>query len=214
MSDGVEAPLLLSGISSTEQIVEIYDGNAFIGNAPVVAGRWQFPVPRLSIGQHSFTAKIGTITSNSWRITVVEPPFVDFTDFENGSWNGWVAGPAGRDLRLETGAEGKYLFNPTQGDGQSGVVLRKSLSGLKPGASYRFEIRCRQIVNPITQTARLALEVAGVQIAGVYEPLATWQALGGTVVANSSVLEFAIKSHQQSGYGNDYYIDNIQIAAL
>jgi hypothetical protein len=70
--------------------VSIYDGDTFVGNAPVVDGRWQYTVPSLAPGGHDFNARVGPLTSDRWSVTRLSQ-FPDVTDFEDGNLNGWYS---------------------------------------------------------------------------------------------------------------------------
>jgi hypothetical protein len=130
--------------------VSIYDGDKFVGNAPVVDGRWQYTVPILALGGHDFNARVGPLTSDRWSVTRV-PQFEDFTDFEGGNLNGWRAylphnwsfeahedtqqGSVGKLTRLQNGGwpplmkdfegtpVGRYMFQASLKGSHAGMTV-------------------------------------------------------------------------------------------
>jgi hypothetical protein len=142
--------------------------------------------------------------------------FEDFTDFNDSARNGWADGAATdpRDWTIVNGPNGsKVLYNHTFSNNSAGVVLQKSVSGLKSGRTYRFEmdaIRSGQGTYP----PRLSLATSQGAVSGELTLSSHWTTLAGTFVANASTVECQLISHEMSGAGNDYYVDNIRISAV
>lgn len=66
-----------------ETNVNIYDGEQLLGTADVSAdGRWSFKVEGVAVRDHVFKAETlnGSAMSNSWAITVVQPPLYEGFD--------------------------------------------------------------------------------------------------------------------------------------
>lgn len=67
----------------TESSVSIYDGEQLLGTADVSAdGRWSFTVEGVAVRDHVFKAGTlnGSAVSNSWAVTVVQPPLYEGFD--------------------------------------------------------------------------------------------------------------------------------------
>jgi hypothetical protein len=83
----VETAVILSGVASKGQIIEIFDRSAPKGPADVdeITGVWSFEDSDLILGSHSFTAKApygNEQTSEAWEFTIKRSPIID--DFGSG----------------------------------------------------------------------------------------------------------------------------------
>jgi hypothetical protein len=149
--------------------VSIYDGDTFVGNAPVVDGRWQYTVPSLSLGGHDFNARVGPLTSNRWSVTRVS--YADFTDFEGGNLNGWVTthwwegevhqdpdqGSVGKFKRilgavtdephvvkpLKLPAKGRYMFQASLKGSHAGMTVAVGWMGEEFPGSFQLTTEWR-----------------------------------------------------------------------
>lgn len=50
--------------------VDVYDGDRYLGIAPVINGRWSYSIGGLEVGNHQLNARSGTIRSNFWGVAV------------------------------------------------------------------------------------------------------------------------------------------------
>lgn len=66
--------------------------------------------------------------------------FEDYSDFENGNWNGWTPGEGSE---LDFSADGHGLELPRQTNPVSQVLLEKEFSNLQPGKTYALRLRLR-----------------------------------------------------------------------
>jgi hypothetical protein len=142
--------------------------------------------------------------------------FQDFTDFNDGTRNGWTDGPAAdpRDWTIVNGPSGsKVLFNHTFTNNSAGVVLKKNVTGLKAGRAYKFALQGMRRSGG-TYAPRLSLATSQGAVAGAVTLSGSWVTLTGTFIAQAAALECQLVSHEANGLGNDYYIDNIRISAV
>lgn len=59
--------------TSSSNTVEVYDNGNWMGSAIIEGNQWSLQVSALGYGAHTLTAKSGTLTSNTWQLTVNEP---------------------------------------------------------------------------------------------------------------------------------------------
>ncbi|MFK3773851.1 hypothetical protein [Pseudomonas sp. NPDC089406] len=85
--------------------------------------------------------------------------FNDFTDFENGQWNGWVP-EADRKLSIVSTPRGYHLELPRQAVVGPQKLVSKTMSGLRPGKRYlaRLQVRERDDVGSGTQQIGFAID--------------------------------------------------------
>ncbi|WP_369988381.1 hypothetical protein [Pseudomonas xanthosomatis] len=85
--------------------------------------------------------------------------FNDFTDFENGQWNGWVP-EADRKLSIVSTPSGYHLELPRQAVVGPQKLVSKTMSGLRPGKRYlaRLHVRERDDVGSGTQHIGFAID--------------------------------------------------------
>ncbi|MBK5375395.1 hypothetical protein JFT81_12220 [Pseudomonas sp. TH43] len=146
-----------------------------------------------------------------------EPPLEhDLTNFDQYDWNGWRRGPATRPNDWTIVFEqGNYRAqNYTYSDNSAGVVLQKQFANLKPGGRYSLTINCFRFRGDYAAPS-LSLSAGGVAITG---PITlrnlVWTNLSGNFVASASEMTLAIVSHVDSGVGNDYQVDNLELQLL
>lgn len=85
--------------------------------------------------------------------------FNDFTDFENGQWNGWEP-EAQRQLHIVSAPSGYHLELPRQAVVGPQKLVSKTMSGLRPGKRYlaRLQVRERDAVGSGTQHIGFAID--------------------------------------------------------
>ncbi|MDH0747896.1 hypothetical protein N5D61_16290 [Pseudomonas sp. GD03842] len=60
--------------------IEVYDGSRSLGFATVSGNTWTLDLPQLPLGEHVFTARSGTLTSNNWKINMTaKDPVLNLT---------------------------------------------------------------------------------------------------------------------------------------
>jgi hypothetical protein len=198
--------------------VGIFDGAASKGRATADAttGKWEKLISGLSDAKHSIKAKAlyGTQPESAVRSFTVRKVPTDFTDFANGKWNGWGAGPGvdPRDLELICASGICRLQNRTHTDQSSGVIIKKALNGLLQGGRYRFTIKARRQKGLYARPV-LSIRASGATIAGPTEliDISVWQTLSGIFTADGTSVTFDVYSHVATGNGNDYEIDSLEI---
>ncbi len=143
------------------------------------------------------------------------PPFSDITTFEGDNWNGWQAGPAGKGLYLVDAGDGKRAVEFITGgkaNDHAGLVLTKTLDGLKAGCEYTFSLRAVRIIGK-SAAPKISLLVDASEVVTPLElsKADEWVTLSGTFIAKSNKVELAVESHVATGMGNDYRITDIKI---
>lgn len=148
--------------------------------------------------------------------SVVLALYRELTDFDDGTFNGWTAGPAAPTdttyFKIVTSGTERFLYNGTPGGTVAGIILFKEFSRLKAGAHYVFSLQFKS-TNTFTNTD-LYLNVvgAGGRIAEPIPITQNWQTLAGSFVAPSEAVVLQIGNDSAAGTGNDYYIDNIEVS--
>lgn len=142
--------------------------------------------------------------------------FVDKTMFTDGTWNGWVAGPAGHDIELANYAKMKtkgLSFKTAPGKNHAGTLLQKTLQGLNPGSDYIFLIRAKRVIGRYAPP-RLSLSVDGHDISGITELInkEEWVTIQGTFRARAGSAVLEVISHENASDGNDFHIGRLVIA--
>ncbi|WP_433885362.1 hypothetical protein [Pseudomonas vranovensis] len=157
----------------------------------------------------------GAVVCPSLTVTV-QSLFDDLTDFQNGTWNGWVWGGAGVPNDLSIGKEGAglMLINTTSTSNSAGVFLKKVFNGLEVRRRYLFSIDVRQFNNasPAPQISVVAGSVPIIEpnnISGM-----VWRKLSGSFTATSTSMEVALYNHLATGIGNDLAMDNLRLSSL
>jgi hypothetical protein len=190
--------------------VSIYDGDTFVGNAPVVDGRWQYTVPSLALGGHDFNARVGPLMSDRWSVARV-PPFEDFTDFEGGNLNGWTSGHTGWwtwgvHPDPSQGSVGKVT--PT---GNSGAGPNHSLYKVFPGVAagrYMFQASLK------STHAAMTVDVGWVstELSGNFQLTTGWRtySVEALLVYESQISFFYLSIKG----GGSLFIDNISITRI
>lgn len=209
----------MSGATQIADSIILYDKGVLIGIAPVIDGTWSLTLPALDTGGHVFTASADQVQSNAWALWVADLPYYEYTHFNDSSWDGWQPGPVGGRVvivRPPFSASGNLaLFNNTFDNSSAGVVIRKTLYGLRVGRRYRFELLAGQIVTRDYVKARLSLSTSAGNVTDVFiPPHNMFGSYGGEFVANATSVELMVVSHEASGIGNDYYLDDIRITGL
>jgi hypothetical protein len=142
----------------------------------------------------------------------------DLTDFENNTFNGWLPNPAAvdpRDLIIREAEGNRYLANATYTNNSAGIVISKAFTNMRTDATYRFSMRVQTVERgPGFALPILSLNTNQGPVTTARTPATTWETFSGTMTPTSRTVEFQIKSHQASGIGNDYRMDDITIERL
>ncbi len=136
----------------------------------------------------------------------------DITDFEDEKWGGWERGPGldPRDWEIRFDPSGKHLFNNTFTDQSDGIVLQKTIANLKVGQRYEFSIMAIRI-GVGRATPSLSLRTSYGALTEPTELTTTWTRLAGTFTPTAPAVVLMINSHEASGVGNDYAVDDLTI---
>ena len=159
------------------------------------------------------------VQSESLQIAIGQQMLVrEITDFNDRTLNGWVAGPAAGDrdlsIRLARGSQNDYvLFNNTFTNASTGVLLKKSFSNLRRGASYRFRISAQRVIGDFAPPILHLSTSQGEASAPFTLNSLSWVFFSLDFIAQSTSIELLINSDQATGTGNDYEIDNIVVEA-
>ncbi|WP_347905718.1 hypothetical protein [Pseudomonas purpurea] len=142
------------------------------------------------------------------------PAVLDYlTDFNDRSDNGWIRGRAGKDLFLG----GYTAMHLTQGiNGFSGVIYQRTLF-LEIGAEYQFSMIARNYffgAQDIMPKFRLSVESDLNTKTFTLPRNLEWHTITGTFTASKHSNLFRVYSDEDSGAGNDYYLDDIHVKQL
>jgi hypothetical protein len=141
---------------------------------------------------------------------------LDLTTFDNGNWNDWVRGEATdpSDWSILVEDDNWFAQNFTYKNNSAGPVLQKLFLNLQANSTYSFTINYRRRNDKFTIPS-ISLSANGELIAGpVTVNNLTWQSLSGTFIASTPDTTLTLDSHIESGYGNDYHIDNIEVKII
>jgi hypothetical protein len=141
---------------------------------------------------------------------------LDLTTFDNGNWNDWARGEATdpSDWTINVVNGNWFARNYTYSNNSAGTVLQKQFLNLQANSSYSFTINYRRIDSRFLSPS-ISLSANGVQIAGpVTADNLTWESLSGTFVASTPDTTLTLVSHLETGQGNDYEIDNIEVKII
>ncbi|MGG4658430.1 carbohydrate binding domain-containing protein [Pseudomonas vlassakiae] len=91
-------------------------------------------------------------------------PYVDFSPFGEGDFNGWNKQSNGWELITDREDDGNYFVRFPEGwEGNVlGPLLDKTVTGFKPGSSYRFSVDFRTIPGDDLFRTDVTLDVIGV----------------------------------------------------
>lgn len=137
----------------------------------------------------------------------------DYTDFRDGTLNGWARGSAGLETVIRVSSPYVVLFNNTASGTNiyRGNVLTKTLPTIS-GAAYKFSILARQI-NTGTTRPSLSLSI-GESSSIQYTLSGNWQAITHHASATSGSTLFVVFSNAASWDGNDYEFTNLLIERI
>jgi hypothetical protein len=141
-STTVETSVTLSGLASKGLEVEIFDGTATKGKAPVdpATGIWSRTVTGLTPVGHSFTAKAlygSGVSSAEWPITVVAM-YDRISTFTNYDWDGWHVAPPKHKIRIAKVGD-EYLVESDEDASYKIIILEKDISS-SPNATYEISV--------------------------------------------------------------------------
>lgn len=146
-----------------------------------------------------------------------EPPFEEFSDFENG-WGGWEVTPGTdpRDLKIVQDSAGIwYVLNYTYTNKSNGIVLSKGYSPLEVGRKYEFSGDFMRI-GSVHSVPRLSVTVNGEPLIPPTDISNTtqWRSLKGEFTAKATFGVVEIVSHVASGAGNDYGMKGFKLKVV
>ncbi|WP_455823918.1 hypothetical protein [Pseudomonas graminis] len=173
------------------------------------AGRLVSLVYEVTMGAQTVLSEVSQLTFLPYQTPAV-PLVRDVTRFDDYSFNGWVIpnNVDARDFRfiLHEGAVG--LYNNTFTNASDGIILKKTFTNLKVGATYSFSMQCQRWIatndvpwlflstnqGPVTPPTAITIVARN------------FQTLIGYFTALTSTVECRINNAQRSGVGNDFRI--------
>jgi hypothetical protein len=219
-SSTLETAVILSGIASKGQKVEVFDDAIPIGQptADLTTGIWTLPFSGLRVATHTFkaVALYGSGGSSEDRILTVRVRLSDFTNFSNSQRNGWLNGPAiidQRDFRYIYFLGRYALFNETFTNNSAGIILRKTYSNLIVGQQYQFSFLAG-IWDWDKQPILSFKSNYGLLVNRFTPPKNNYGAYSARFTAQSTTMTFEFESHVASGSGNDYFLTDLLMREL
>ena len=150
-------------------------------------------------------------------------PYRDLTDFNDQTFGRWIIGSGAPDSRdvtiqpLDPGSDGKpgyCLRNYTYSESSVGPILQRVFDDLDEGETYRFSVKVRRY-SVQYKTPKLSLRKDSVEKTAVLELVSlNWQTLSFTFVAGSAPVLLDLCSHEASGMGNDWYMDDFPVESV
>ncbi|WP_065258671.1 Ig-like domain-containing protein [Pseudomonas bananamidigenes] len=213
----------LRGTTAPNQALQILLNGTVRQNITAdVSGDWSYGISGLAVFFHTFIARplpAGAPDSAPWRVNIVSEWKDDYTDFQNGSYNGWLLHNAARSGYIRVHAGVRAFFNFTdQGpiSGFAGTVMYKDFDC--PPGTYTFRMQACHVAdspapgipNPILQ---LQCGIAGGDgaVREVPKNGIWYDFLLSINVPARRIVRFYIQNHQNNGYGNDFGIRNISV---
>ncbi|WP_296246579.1 hypothetical protein [Pseudomonas sp. UBA4194] len=211
-----------TAIRTAGQKLELYDnGSGYKGEVLTNAnGDWQGVVSGLNYGSHSLTAvaKYGSGLVSQNRTFLREDYLEeDLTDFQDGTFNGWIFGPAAQhphDQGIPQESNGnRYWYNVTATNNSAGVVLYKTFNNLRVGHDYTFSFRMKDLTLGIYASkiyAKVLPSGREILTATITQPN-TWTPISGTFRAEARQMTVQLANRNPSNSGNDYSIDDLRV---
>uniref|UniRef100_UPI0015950546 hypothetical protein n=1 Tax=Pseudomonas sp. Irchel 3E20 TaxID=2008983 RepID=UPI0015950546 len=218
-------------ISGTTGSLKVLDGYS-ITEAEAANGLANKPVQRawlqsqahhreiivlFKIGLNGAQTESEAITSRltNYIISKMHGVVVDYTPFDNRSYNGWTTGPAVQpgDLSFKELGGRLRLFNYTTTNNSAGILLRKTINNLVVGREYQFTVSVLNAnIPPVIFYPRISLETSQGQLTSPLTLIGSyWLQISGVFTAASSSIELRFVSHQADGNGNDYYMSDFKL---
>jgi hypothetical protein len=194
--------ITLNGIASKGQRVDIQDGGTskekIIANA--LTGQWSYQLTTLAIGPHNFKAIAlygKKDESPEYKLTVVIPQVVDFTDFENSNWNGWIGSDIPKTYAIYTHANLNLSLRywPLDGSIRTGSMIYKVFSNLLVGARYRLSLGMNFLPGTPPAKAIFSLSKGDKSFADLeFKGFSQWHDYSGVFLAEQSSAELRINN--------------------
>lgn len=150
-------------------------------------------------------------------------PYRDLTDFNDQKLGRWAIGtgaPDPRDITIAPvaqGPDGKPGFsarNYTYSEASAGPILQSVFDDLCEGDTYRFSVKVRRDGDAY-KTPKLSLRQDSVDKTPVLNLMGIdWQTLSFTFVAGAAPVLLELHSHETSGMGNDWYMDDFLVESV
>ncbi len=147
----------------------------------------------------------------------------DLTDFNDQTLGRWTIGsgaPDPRDITIQhlaVGADGNpgyCLRNFTYSQANVGPILQRAFDDLESGYTYRFSVYARRY-SAQHNTPKLSLRKDDVDETPVLELVdLEWHTLSFTFVAGAAPVVLDIYSHEASGHGNDWFVDDLLVESV
>jgi hypothetical protein len=215
--------ITLNGTAAPNQQLQILlNGTARANVTANASGAWTYSIAGLAVFSHRFIARAmpaGKPDSAPWTVNVLSEWKDHFTDFQNGSYNGWIAHTGARSGSIRVHAGVKAFFNFTdQGPatGFRGTVFYQDFLFL-PG-TYSFWMQaCHvadspdpKLVNPILSVIaalpNLIEDKREVPKNGIWYDFRIIFNVPG-----HQFIRLYINNHQDGSNGNDFGIRNIRV---
>lgn len=203
--------------NSKAGVIDLYDNDVFVDRVVVDEdGGWEHTLSGLSHGVHVFSAQSEHVKSMTWQIQI-RVPLDERTNFDDGTLGGWVdktpVGSGQSDLSFVEvdEAHGISVLNITYTQQSAGAVLEKTYRGLNADKSYMFSVwvqrRLTTYSAPIVYLTANDVVISNEVTAVVDE----WIQIEGITEAGAEVITFAVNNKLNTGYGNDYYMDDFHV---
>lgn len=200
-----------NGLPVTANIVTLYNNGEKVGEANVDGnGQWRAEITGLEVGQNSFQARVSDSVSNEWAVEV-RPPYIDFTDFQDGSWRDWVR--INSNLNYELEVEDGNLFGKItwiqQDYAGNLIALVKTFRGLVVGGRYTLSA----LIRNADQYNYMFL--VGEGVSGYAEDaIGKWGRASLTFTASGQDVSLAVLYTGRFSPGDFCSIDNIGLARI
>lgn len=174
------------------------------------------------IALEAFSEDGAAIVFPALKLTL-RKPYRDLTDFNDKTLGRWTHGAGASDARdltvesLDVGPDGKPGYcvrNFTYSESSGGPILQRTFDDLDNGETYRFSVKVRRY-SVQYKTPKLSLRKDSVNKTEVLELVGLdWKTLNFTFVAGSDPVLLDLYSHEASGVGNDWYMDDFLVESV
>ncbi|MBF6031043.1 hypothetical protein ICY20_25155, partial [Pseudomonas sp. P115] len=214
----------------------LYDGSAgaYVNAGWIANGYFEYPIPydylkeldhgsvlimefKAAFSGSTVEADAISFRETQYSVMKQEDLSLDFTPFDNYSFNGWEIGPAAdpRDLRFRVDQGRVRLFNNSYSN-KVGVLLKKTFENMRIGARYQFRTQfARVYIGGTSNIPIISLETSqGILVPAISLTGTNWHVLEGEFVANTTMIEFRVNHLLATHDGNDYDIAYFVIKRL
>jgi len=150
-------------------------------------------------------------------------PYRDLTDFNDQTLGRWTIGSGAPDPRditivsLAKGPDGKAGYSARDysfSQRNAGPILQRVFDDLYSGDTYRFSVKVRRD-GDLYETPKLTLRQDSVDKTPVLNVVGVdWHTLSFTFVAGAAPVLLDLCSHETSGNGNDWYMDDFLVESV